>query len=95
MTDVPSTFADYLERRSLRKLHATDVRSGSGPTSDMGQQRAQSALTSSKAQGRQGKHRLPAGDSPPRRAKELRRELGDAGGPIEVEVEYRFASGLR
>lgn len=26
---------------------------------------------------------------------ELRRELGDAGGPIEVEVEYRFASGLR
>jgi ubiquinone/menaquinone biosynthesis C-methylase UbiE len=26
---------------------------------------------------------------------ELRCELGDAGGPIEVEVEYRFASGLR
>jgi ubiquinone/menaquinone biosynthesis C-methylase UbiE len=26
---------------------------------------------------------------------ELRRELGDAGGPIDVEVEYRFASGLR
>jgi hypothetical protein len=26
---------------------------------------------------------------------ELRRELGDAGGPIEVEVEYRFASGRR
>ena len=26
---------------------------------------------------------------------ELRRELGDTGGPIEVEVEYRFASGLR
>lgn len=25
----------------------------------------------------------------------LRHELGDAGGPIEVEVEYRFASGLR
>lgn len=26
---------------------------------------------------------------------ELRRELGDTGGPIEVEVEYRFASGQR
>ena len=26
---------------------------------------------------------------------ELRRELGDSGGPIEVEVEYRFASGQR
>jgi hypothetical protein len=26
---------------------------------------------------------------------ELRRQLGDTGGPIEVEVEYRFASGLR
>jgi ubiquinone/menaquinone biosynthesis C-methylase UbiE len=26
---------------------------------------------------------------------ELRLDLGDAGGPIEVEVEYRFASGRR
>jgi hypothetical protein len=26
---------------------------------------------------------------------ELRRELGDTGGPIEVEVEYRLASGQR
>ncbi|MGX1322323.1 ubiquinone/menaquinone biosynthesis C-methylase UbiE [Bradyrhizobium sp. USDA 377] len=26
---------------------------------------------------------------------ELRRELGDAGGPIELEIEYRFASGRR
>jgi len=26
---------------------------------------------------------------------QLRRELGDSGGPIKVEVEYRFASGLR
>lgn len=26
---------------------------------------------------------------------DLRRQLADAGGPIEVEVEYRFASGLR
>ncbi|MBR0705904.1 hypothetical protein [Bradyrhizobium liaoningense] len=25
----------------------------------------------------------------------LRRELGDAGGPIELEVEYGFASGRR
>jgi ubiquinone/menaquinone biosynthesis C-methylase UbiE len=34
---------------------------------------------------------------PARRAvrAELRRELGDTGGPIEVEVEYRFASGQR
>ena len=26
---------------------------------------------------------------------EVRRELGDAGGPIEVEVEVRIASGRR
>ncbi|VIO77752.1 class I SAM-dependent methyltransferase [Bradyrhizobium ivorense] len=26
---------------------------------------------------------------------QIRRDLGDTGGPIEVEVEYRFASGLR
>ncbi|MBR0719883.1 hypothetical protein [Bradyrhizobium liaoningense] len=26
---------------------------------------------------------------------QLRRDLGDAGGLIEVEVEYRFASGRR
>jgi hypothetical protein len=26
---------------------------------------------------------------------EVRRDLGDAGGPIEVEVEYRFGSGRR
>jgi hypothetical protein len=26
---------------------------------------------------------------------EVRRDLGDTGGPIEVEVEYRFGSGLR
>jgi len=26
---------------------------------------------------------------------EIRRELGDTGGPIEVEVEYRFGSGRR
>jgi hypothetical protein len=26
---------------------------------------------------------------------EVRRDLGDTGGPIEVEVEYRIASGRR
>jgi hypothetical protein len=26
---------------------------------------------------------------------EVRRDLGDTGGPIEVEVEYRLASGRR
>jgi hypothetical protein len=26
---------------------------------------------------------------------EMRRDLGDTGGPIEVEVEYRFGSGRR
>ena len=26
---------------------------------------------------------------------EVRRDLGDTGGPIEIEVEYRFASGRR
>jgi hypothetical protein len=26
---------------------------------------------------------------------EVRRDLGDAGGPIEIEVEYRFGSGKR
>ena len=26
---------------------------------------------------------------------EVRREVGDTGGPIEVEVEIRFASGRR
>jgi len=26
---------------------------------------------------------------------EVRRDLGDKGGPIEIEVEYRFASGRR
>jgi hypothetical protein len=26
---------------------------------------------------------------------EVRRDLGDKGGPIEVEVEYRFGSGRR
>ena len=26
---------------------------------------------------------------------EVRRDLGDTGGPIEIEVEYRFGSGRR
>jgi hypothetical protein len=26
---------------------------------------------------------------------EVRRDLGDTGGPIEIEVEYRFGSGQR
>lgn len=26
---------------------------------------------------------------------EVRRDLGDKGGPIEIEVEYRFGSGRR
>ncbi len=26
---------------------------------------------------------------------EVRRDLGDKGGPIEIEVEYRFGSGQR
>ena len=26
---------------------------------------------------------------------EMRHELGDTGGPIEIEVEYRFGSGRR